>query len=798
MKKLIAAALGALLLVSGAAAQHIGPGQLLGNPTGVRAPASPTTVDALFDQALGATANRVVCNLAGVWQSCAQPILGSVGTMGTIAFLGSTSGTVTLTPQATAGTPTLTFPNASGTFAVGGTAPVTVNTTTGAIGISTNGISNSLFRQSVALSVVGNPTNGTADVQDIAAASDAQIMRRSGTSIGFGSIDLASANAVSTTLLRMVNGGCNAALTASNGGLLYSTATGCAILAGTATAGQIPRSGSSAAPSWSTATYPATTAQGTVLASASANVIAGTATPVLGIAGTTLGSIGLAGNTSGVVTIQPQAAAGTYNFNLPTGAGSSGQPLLSGGGGATAQTYGTLSVGAGGTSNTTAAGARTSTGLNIDQMSTTGDADVSIAATTRVQATTTTLTAVRTWTLPAANAVNAGQTLTISDKAGAINGANTLTIQRAGADTINGSTSFAMASQYQQVTLVSDGVSIWNYAASAGGGSGTVTSVGTSGILIGGAITTSGTISVNASITPQGRITLTSGTPVMTTTTVNQTTVYYTPYAGDLVPLYDGTNMVPTAFTELSQATTDTTKSPAAAANNSNYDIFVWNDGGTIRATRGPAWTNDTTRSAGTALTMVKGIYLNNASITNGPGASRGTYVGTIRTDGSAQVDYDFGSVTANWGPASFGVWNAYNRVRVSTFIGDTSDSWTYNVALTWRAPNGNTTTARVSTIRGLNEDGVDVRYHASGAAGAATYMIAGLGLNSTTAKSQRAAFNNTPTNQTEMTASFSGLMGLGFNFISAIELNQTTTASTWLGDAAADSQTGLAWTSTQ
>ena len=73
------------------------------------------------------------------------------------------------------------------------------------------------------------------------------------------------------------------------------------------------------------------------------------ATPTLGVAGATLGTLALAGNTSGTVTLQPQAAAGTYNFNLPTGAGTSGQPLLSGGGGSTAQTYGTLSVGAGGT-----------------------------------------------------------------------------------------------------------------------------------------------------------------------------------------------------------------------------------------------------------------------------------------------------------------------------------------------------------------------------------------------------------------------------------------------------------------
>lgn len=68
-----------------------------------------------------------------------------------------------------------------------------------------------------------------------------------------------------------------------------------------------------------------------------------------GVAGGTAGSVSLNGSTSGTVVIVPQAAAGSYNFNLPTSAGTAGQALLSGGGGASAQTYGTLGPGAGGT-----------------------------------------------------------------------------------------------------------------------------------------------------------------------------------------------------------------------------------------------------------------------------------------------------------------------------------------------------------------------------------------------------------------------------------------------------------------
>ena len=61
-----------------------------------------------------------------------------------------------------------------------------------------------------------------------------------------------------------------------------------------------------------------------------------------------MGSLALNGTTSGTITIQPQAAAGTYNFNLPTSAGTNGQCLISGGGGASPTTWGTCGSGGGG------------------------------------------------------------------------------------------------------------------------------------------------------------------------------------------------------------------------------------------------------------------------------------------------------------------------------------------------------------------------------------------------------------------------------------------------------------------
>jgi hypothetical protein len=77
-------------------------------------------------------------------------------------------------------------------------------------------------------------------------------------------------------------------------------------------------------------------------------------TPVIGTAtGTSLSLTGninsltqtLTGSTSGVITIKSQAIAGTYNFNLPTTNGNSGQALISGGGGTNSMSWVTLTTG---------------------------------------------------------------------------------------------------------------------------------------------------------------------------------------------------------------------------------------------------------------------------------------------------------------------------------------------------------------------------------------------------------------------------------------------------------------------
>jgi hypothetical protein len=87
------------------------------------------------------------------------------------------------------------------------------------------------------------------------------------------------ANAINSPLpTSLALGGTNANLTASNGGIFYSTGSAGAILSGTATANQILLSGSSSAPAWSTTTYRATTTANELLYSSDTNIVGGLST----------------------------------------------------------------------------------------------------------------------------------------------------------------------------------------------------------------------------------------------------------------------------------------------------------------------------------------------------------------------------------------------------------------------------------------------------------------------------------------------------------------------------------------
>lgn len=253
-----------------------------GNDTGAQALAQWRSIP---PGALSAIAGGTVLGNRGTGSAVpsplTNPVLGIPGTStGEVGLAGSTSGTAVLRAQTAAGSAVSLLPTSAGTLVSTASSPLIINSTTGLMTCPT-----------CVTSSGGGAITGTAPISVSAAG-------------------VVSINAPYTTL------------TASNGGIVYSGATNLAILAGTATARQMLQSGASTTPAWSTATWPATTAAGTLLVSSTANTVTATSTPVLGVAGSLVGSIGFQNLTSGTVTLQPVAGAlGTPTINIPAAAG---------------------------------------------------------------------------------------------------------------------------------------------------------------------------------------------------------------------------------------------------------------------------------------------------------------------------------------------------------------------------------------------------------------------------------------------------------------------------------------------
>lgn len=87
-----------------------------------------------------------------------------------------------------------------GSLSDGDKGDIVVSDTGSVWAIDANVVTNTEIRQSAALSIIGRSANSTGNVADISAANDGEVLRRFGTSLGFGAINLASANAITGNL----------------------------------------------------------------------------------------------------------------------------------------------------------------------------------------------------------------------------------------------------------------------------------------------------------------------------------------------------------------------------------------------------------------------------------------------------------------------------------------------------------------------------------------------------------------------------------------------------------------------
>lgn len=258
----------------------------------------------------------------------------------------------------------------------------------------------------------------------------------------------------------------------------------------------------------------------------------------------------------------------------------------------------------------------------------------------------------------------------------------------------------------------------------------------------------------------QGRLTLTTGTPVTTSDVTAAETLYFTPFRGNKIDLYDSTGQrwVRYKFSELSLDVPDATQM---------NDVFIYNNAGTLTL-EAVAWSNDTTRA--TALTTQDGVYVKS-------GATSRRYLGSFRstTDGNGQTEDSFAK---RW------VWNYYNRVERTMRVVEATNTWTYSTATT-RQANGSAAN-QLDLVVGVSEDEVTAEALAVASNDNSTTrtVYTAIGLDSTTTLSGLASLGNvTDAVVFPMSASYRGFPGIGRHFLAWLETGAGAGTQTWYGD---------------
>lgn len=310
-----------------------------------------------------------------------------------------------------------------------------------------------------------------------------------------------------------------------------------------------------------------------------------------------------------------------------------------------------------------------------------------------------------------------------------------------------------------------------NYYMAAGG---LLTSTPTAqGRIVGQALsTTTFLISPNPAISQpldaivNGRLTLTSGLPFTTANIAAAVTAYFTPYQGNRIALYDGTNWITLTFAELPISLVGFTASKP-------YDVFAYIDATGAVAVETLVWTNTTTRA--TLLTLQNGVYVKT-------GATTRRYLGTIFINSSGGQTDDSETVR--------GVWNYYNRGNrpMRKFITTTTYTYTTDTIRQWEGSTAN----QVACMVGVAEDAIEIEafHHAQNSQGT-VYMSIYIGEDSAvtqvaegTAGAHYIADVTTPADLVEMVCKLRKLV-VGYHFYAGLERSTALGTTTWWGSNA-------------
>lgn len=283
-----------------------------------------------------------------------------------------------------------------------------------------------------------------------------------------------------------------------------------------------------------------------------------------------------------------------------------------------------------------------------------------------------------------------------------------------------------------------------------------VTNIATGRGLSGGPITSSGTINIVVNNFCCGRLTLTNGVPVTTGDVSGATVVYFAPYNGNFISLYNGSTWDVYSFGQISI--------PVPGVANTMYDVFIFNNLGVVTFTL-VAWTNDVTRA--TPIVLQDGIYCQSGTLTN-------RYVGSFRTTGVAGQTED--SLLKRY------VYNYYNRVDRAMRVTTATASWAYTLA-TFRQAN-NSAANQVEFVCGVVEERLNAAVSALASTSAANRIVSsGIGINSTSVNSAVTFGSVVLGTIGNVPSVYRGTnYSVGRNFITWLEFSNTGGTTTWFG----------------
>ena len=260
----------------------------------------------------------------------------------------------------------------------------------------------------------------------------------------------------------------------------------------------------------------------------------------------------------------------------------------------------------------------------------------------------------------------------------------------------------------------------------------------------------------------EGRLTLTSGTPVTTADVTGATNIYFAPYTGNRIALYDGSsdwNIRTFTVITIAVGTIDAGKP---------YDLFAYDNSGTVTFDAPLAWTNDTARA--TALTTQNGVLVKS-------GATTRRYIGTFYTTATTTTEDSY---------AKRLLWNYYNRVTRPMAV-VASGSWTYQTS-TFRQANASTAN-QLEFVVGWAEVGLDVFVLVTtGNSDASVRCQVGVGFDSTTAPDalgvQTAPATALANERIELSAALRKYPAVGQHVAVWLEKSEATGTTSWMGSS--------------